>query len=185
MQPSFSVCAVLWPHGCIRSGGCCWGPQVIENGPLKGSKTPPNGQNLPVLGSFTAIGAPITLEFTTTPDTPIEAPPGRMQTAIEADLARMADLDKGVRGSLAALVRELARAMDATGDDQPTPAQVGQLAQQLRTTLNALANVGGDAGAAAKFFEIMSTAVRSQVGDDFKPQARASVPVSGLPDDDE
>lgn len=104
--------------------------------------------------------APIPAPDSRFPPDPETTPPGRMLTAVEADLSRMEMLDKGVRGSLAALARELARAMDATGDDQPTPAQVGQLGQQLRTTLLALAEVTGDSSAAEAFFRLMSTAVR-------------------------
>lgn len=88
-----------------------------------------------------------------------------MLAAVEVDLARMTDLNTGVRGALAALARRLASAMDATGEDQPTPAQVGQLGAQLRVTLNSLADVAGDKDAADAFFRLMSTAVRS-VNDD-------------------
>jgi hypothetical protein len=82
-----------------------------------------------------------------------------METTVLADLARLPKLDTGVRGSLAAIARRLAQAMDETGDDRPTPAQMGALAQQLRTTLTALAEVEGDTSATAKFFELMRTAV--------------------------
>lgn len=89
-----------------------------------------------------------------------ENPPGRMLTAVERDLARMEDLTTGVRGSLAALARELARAMDASDEDKPTPAQVGQLGAQLRVTLNSLAEVASDQNATEAFFRLMRTAVR-------------------------
>lgn len=110
-----------------------------------------------------------------------------MLLAVEADLARMEQMDKGVRGSLAALARELARAMDAVGDERPTPAQVGQLGAQLRVTLNSLANIGGDSSVAEKFFEIMSTAVGSptHTADDTPRTPKRTMPVPGVDDDAE
>jgi hypothetical protein len=89
-----------------------------------------------------------------------EAYLGALSHAVDSDLRKLPKLDTGVRPSLAQLARTLARAMDATGDDQPTPAQMGQLGQQLRATLQSLATAEGDNGLAARFFEIMSTAAR-------------------------
>jgi hypothetical protein len=153
-----------------------------------------NGPNIDNNGPKMAVSAPIPpTESPLAPKTEPNADdtPGRMLTAVEADLERMEQLDKGVRGSLAALARELARAMDASDDNQPTPAQIGQLGQQLRTTLLALDNVGGDAGTAEAFFRIMASAVGSTGdtgGDDdssrdpVRVRRPRAVPVSGLPD---
>lgn len=102
-----------------------------------------------------------------------------MTLAVEADLARMEDLDKGVRGSLAALARKLAGAMDATGEDQATPAQIGSLGQQLRVTLHSLMGDSGDQTAAEAFFRLMSDAIRPDDERVAKIKLRPAVPISG------
>lgn len=78
---------------------------------------------------------------------------------VEQDLSRMHGLESGVRGSLAQIARRLAKRMDETDDGTSETAFAG-LAQQLRTTLMALTEVGSDGTLANALYDRLSTPVR-------------------------
>ena len=73
------------------------------------------------------------------------------------DLRRLGRLDTGVRGSLAEVAFVLARAIDDADEEPPTT--VAKLAQELRVTLGALREVGGDSDDAAGVADDLSAAV--------------------------
>lgn len=77
--------------------------------------------------------------------------------AVRRDLRRLGRLDTGVRGSLAEVAFVLARAIDDADEEPPTT--VAKLAQELRVTLGALREVGGDGDDAAGVAADLASAV--------------------------
>ena len=86
--------------------------------------------------------------------------PGRIETEVMADLARLGKFETGVRGSLAAMALKLARSLDGQPDDA-APTVTARLSQELRTTLLALMGVNVQDGAGIKeLFGLLSSPTR-------------------------
>lgn len=80
--------------------------------------------------------------------------PGPVERSVLADLQRVGQLDKGVRGSLTEMAVKLARAFDICNTDDITA--LAKLNAELRQTLGRLTDVGSDKGTAEALFAALS-----------------------------
>lgn len=86
--------------------------------------------------------------------------PGRIYTAVEADLSRMEKIDAGVRGSLAEMARVLAIQVDLAIDGGVPMAQLVKAMQELRVVLRQISEVRSDSDLAKLLRQQLSTPVR-------------------------
>ena len=84
--------------------------------------------------------------------------PGTVEAQVRADLAALGELDKGMRGSLAAIAITLARALDRAAEDEDL-GKIAQVSLQLRQTLASMSDVSKDASLLRQLVDFMQTPV--------------------------